>query len=444
MTRIHAGASRSKITPPVGVDLAGYAYRKGASTGVHDDLWCSVLVLDDGRTRLALAALDLLETDFEADAMLRQAAAGSAGAAPEHVLINCSHTHAGPSVAGLEGLGAKNTEYIEFLKARVAETAVTAASRLKPAALRHGAAPVRVGINRREITPDGEVKIGRDPAGLVDTRVRAIEVSVESGPGALIFHHACHGTTLGGDNREISAEWMGAAAARLAAGLRGASIPIFVQGCCGQINPDAEATFDEVHRLGATMAAAVGAALDGAESLTPLPLAARMQQVELPFQDPLTPEQARAELRREEAEHERLQREGAHAYILRAHESLVKHAARMVERAERRPRDDALTFAVQVLRIGDLAIVGLSGEVFLEFAQEIEGRSPFPHTLVLGYANGCTCYIPTEDAFAEGGYEAVDSFRWYGIPPLAPQAGGVMRAAAVGVLNDLWGGDPGQ
>ena len=54
---------------------------------------------------------------------------------------------------------------------------------------------------------------------------------------------------------------------------------------------------------------------------------------------------------------------------------------------------------------------------------QIEARSRFPHTVVLGYANGCTCHIPTEDAFAEGGYEAVDSFRWYGIPPLAPQAG---------------------
>jgi neutral ceramidase len=444
MTQIRAGASRSGITPPVGVDLAGYAHREGASIGVHDDLWCGALVLDDGRTRLALVALDLLETDFEADAMLRQAAAASAGIAPEHILINCSHTHAGPPVARSEGLGARNTEYIDFLRARVAETAATAASRLAPAALRHGSAPVRVGINRREITPDGEVKIGRNPAGLVDTRVRVIEVRGESGPGAVLFHHACHGTTLGQDNRRISAEWMGAAAARLAAESKGGSIPMFLQGCCGQINPDAEATFDEVDHLGAMTAAAVVAALAGAECLTPLPLAARMQQVELPFQDPLTPEEARAQLRRTEAEHERLQREGAHAYILRARESLVKHAARMLERAERRPTDDALTFAVQVLRIGDLAIVGLSGEVFLEFAQEIEARSPFPHTLVLGYANGCTCYIPTEEAFAEGGYEAVDSFRWYGIPPLAPEAGEVMVRAAVGVLNDLWGGDRGQ
>lgn len=75
---------------------------------------------------------------------------------------------------------------------------------------------------------------------------------------------------------------------------------------------------------------------------------------------------------------------------------------------------------------------------------QIEARSRFPHAVVLGYANGCTCYIPTEDAFAEGGYEAVDSFRWYGIPPLAPQAGGVMARAAAGMLNEVCRGGSGQ
>ena len=78
--------------------------------------------------------------------------------------------------------------------------------------------------------------------------------------------------------------------------------------------------------------------------------------------------------------------------------------------------------------------------MFFEFAQEIEARSPFRHTLVLGVSNGCTCYIPTRQAFAEGGYEAKDSFRWYGIPPLAPHAGEVMAAAAIRMLNDLWKG----
>jgi len=437
MTQIKVGASRSTITPPVGVDLAGYARRQGPSTDVRDDLWCAALVLDDGRTRLALIALDLLETDFEVDAMLREAVAASTDTDRDHILINCSHTHAGPGAAKLGRLGRRNMDYVNTLPERVAQTAATAAARLTPAALRYGEAPVRVGINRRETIPDGEVTIGRNPEGLVDTRVRVIEVRGDAGPGAVLFQHACHGTALSHENRRISAEWMGSAASRLESALKGASLPMFLQGCCGQINPDAEASFDEVERLGAEMAEAVAASLESPESCVATPLGARREQIALPFQDPLTPAQAREELQQTQDEHERLQLEGAHESVIRAHETLVRHAADMLDRAERRPANETLPFVVQAIRIGELAIVGLSGEVFFEFAQEIEARSPFRHTLVLGYSNGCTCYIPTRQAFAEGGYEAKDSFRWYGIPPLAPHAGEVMAAAAIRMLNDL-------
>ena len=437
MTQIKVGASRSAITPPVGVDLAGYARRQGPSIDLHDDLFCGALMLEDGRTRLALVALDLLETDFEVDTMLREAVAASTDIAPDHILINCSHTHAGPGVAKLERLGRQNTDYVNTLPERVAQTAATAAARLAPAAFRYGEAPVRVGINRRETTSDGEVTIGRNPEGLVDTRVRVIEVRGEAGPGTVIFQHACHGTALSHENRRISAEWMGAAASRLESALEGGSIPMFLQGCCGQMNPDAEANFDEVDRLGSEMAGAVAASLERAESFVAIPLGARREQIGLPLQDPLTPEQARVELQQTQADHERLQREGTHEFVIRAHETLVRHAADMLDRAERRPTNETLPFVVQAIRIGDLAIVGLSGEVFFEFAQEIEARSPFPYTLVLGYSNGCTCYIPTREAFAEGGYEAEDSFRWYGIPPLAPSAGEIMVQAAVRLLGDL-------
>lgn len=65
------------------------------------------------------------------------------------------------------------------------------------------------------------------------------------------------------------------------------------------------------------------------------------------------------------------------------------------------------------------------------------GASRSAITLVLGYSNGCACYIPTRQAFAEGGYEPEDSFRWYGIPPLAPSAGDAMAAAATRMLAGL-------
>lgn len=436
MESLRAAVGQLKITPPVGVDLAGYAHREGPSLGLHDDLWCRALVLEDNKTRLMLVALDLLSIDFELDGLLRAAVAEATQTNPDHILINCSHTHAGPAITARQSLRERNRDYVAALPKLVAKAAAEAAGRLTPCALRYGESPVRVGINRRETRPDGEVIIGRNPEGIVDTKVRVLALEIEAG-GAVIFNHACHGTTLGSDNRMISAEWMGAAASQLATTLDGRYIPMFLQGSCGQINPNAESNFTEVARIGSEMAAAVMVALQHAESSEAIPLAACRKQIGLPLQDPLTPEAARLQLNEAQSELERRRQMGAHELVIRAYEGLVEHMNRMLERAERRPKNEMLPFIIQVLRIGEVAIVGLSGEVFIEFAEQIAKQSPFRHTMVLGYSNGCTCYLPTEEAFKGGGYEADDSFRWYHIPPLRPHAGAVMVEAAMQMLKDI-------
>ncbi|MDB5077913.1 MAG: hypothetical protein JWO42_4092, partial [Chloroflexi bacterium] len=63
MAELRAGATAVCVTPPIGVDLAGYSGRQSGSTGVHDDLYGKALVLDDGQTTLALVTVDLLQLD---------------------------------------------------------------------------------------------------------------------------------------------------------------------------------------------------------------------------------------------------------------------------------------------------------------------------------------------------------------------------------------------
>ena len=437
MNGLSAGAAAGGITPRVGVDLSGYAARPGPSVAMHDELWCRALVLDDGARRVAIAALDLLGVDLELDAAIREAA--SVHVPPEHILINCSHTHAGPSVTRLDRRVAPDLDYVSSLPTRIAAVVAEAASRLAPAALRYGSTPARIGINRRERTPDERTIIGRNPAGIVDDEMRALAVNTaDGGPLAVVFHHACHGTTLGGENRLISAEWMGAACACLE---QRTGVPaLFLQGCAGQTNPDArERSFGEVARLGQSACEAVVRALAAAEPIPGGPLAAHRESIALPLQDPPDPKQARAGLAAAEAAAARARSEGAHPYWVQALESCLPLARQIVELADRGATELTLPFAVQAMRVGDLALVGLSGEVFLEFARRIAAASPFPHTWALGYSNGCECYVPTAEAFAEGGYEADDSFRWYGTLPLAPEAGERMAEAAVRMLTEVKG-----
>ena len=56
------GTAAADITPPPGLDIAGNLWAT-QSTGTRAPLRCKVLVLDDGNTRAALVALDLLGID---------------------------------------------------------------------------------------------------------------------------------------------------------------------------------------------------------------------------------------------------------------------------------------------------------------------------------------------------------------------------------------------
>src|SRR5688572_26675066 len=102
---LKAGAAETVITPPLGVDLTGYGGRPGPASGVHSDLYARALVLELGDTRLALVALDVLGLDFDLVRQTRMLVEQATGIPGERVLLNASHTHAGPAVNSLRGLG---------------------------------------------------------------------------------------------------------------------------------------------------------------------------------------------------------------------------------------------------------------------------------------------------------------------------------------------------
>jgi neutral ceramidase len=64
-----------------------------------------------------------------------------------------------------------------------------------------------------------------------------------------------------------------------------------------------------------------------------------------------------------------------------------------------------LPVPLQVMRIGDAAIVAIPCEVFAEIGLEIKQKSPFKQTTVVSLANGYNGYLPTPAQHALGGYE---------------------------------------
>jgi hypothetical protein len=78
-------------------------------------------------------------------------------------------------------------------------------------------------------------------------------------------------------------------------------------------------------------------------------------------------------------------------------EELSRYAA-----SEGRPM---VKLPVRFLRINDTLIWSAPVEMFCETAIAVRNASPFLHTFSFGYTNGWLAYLPTAQAFAEGGYE---------------------------------------
>jgi hypothetical protein len=88
---------------------------------------------------------------------------------------------------------------------------------------------------------------------------------------------------------------------------------------------------------------------------------------------------------------------------------------------------------VMALRVGSLAVVGLPGEVFCEFGLEIQRRCPAGQVLVVELANDAIGYLPTPEAFEQGGYESSPGSTRY-----TASAGRRLCDAALGLLEELF------
>lgn len=408
-TRLLAGVAEAIVTPPVGIPILG---PEAPSTGVHDDLFARVLVLDDGEQRVALVCLDLIGLDFSLADELRHAVSRRTGAAL--TLLNCSHTHSAPftipwSVQGWEDFERNWRPWRDRVKETVAATAARAAASLREATLRVGRAPAQVGMNRR-VPRDGGVAMGPNAEGAVVPWVDVLRVDGADGaPLAVLFSHAAHPVIVHAASTLIGADFAGYATAAVREQLGGAAL--FAQGCGGNINGDPlRGGLEEAERAGNALAGAVLKAAADAEPAAASELTVISEKLALPFQDWPPREECERVLQEAEscltrAENDPTvppkQRWGAREAVLCLRDLLARE-----ERGAPKP----LRFEIGAVAVGDRwCLLAMTHEVFAEYQLWIEQASPSARTMVWAYTNGCESYIATDAALAlgpSGGYEA--------------------------------------
>lgn len=428
-----AGIAKHNVTPPVGVDLTGYVARTGPSNKVHDDLFATAMVLDDGTKRIGIIAIDLVGTDMAQDAALRDAISKATGIEPRNLLIASSHTHAGPAVGVLRECGEPDEAATRRLWSQIVAAAKEANENLVEARLSYARAESDLARNRRSWVIAAKAQQSPTSGVITDREVGGLLVEMEGRPSAVIFNYACHGVVLGGDNLEISADWIGAAREALEAS-GSIETALFLQGCCGNINPPTHGAFDEVKRAGESVAKPLLDALATAKPIDDPKIKVAWKEVELPYMELPSEQELAQEITFRRIEIEKAQAGGAsiELKVHKAHLGWAQDALKMV--VEGGP--ESVRVGLQAISIDGVVLATLPGEPFCEYGLEFR-KATKSGVMPVGYANGNIGYIPTAEAYKEGGYEVDDAIKYYAVKMIGPGSEQIIVDAMKGLLAEV-------
>lgn len=424
--------------------MGGYAPRLTTASGVHDPLTASALVLDDGSARLVFVSADLISLPGDLVRNIRSDISKRTGADEAAIMLHCTHTHGGPYVGTFRCMGDRDKSYNEVLCRKISGAAAQAASELRPARLTYGEAPAQIGVNRRAGRNNGPVVMGHNYAGPVCSLVQTLCVtSLEGQTFALLFCHACHPTTVGGENLKFTSEWPGAAAAYLkrrftqdgpANGVERDALAIALQGCCGDVNPIRRGSWEAVQHNGEIVANAAHTARWSSHGHLSAALGFRETTLSLPALPPIAAQAASTAIAEWEAILDRDRTNGAEAGRILFDLGHLEWATDQLKRCETEPDGSSVAFTIQRLDLGGVSIIGFPAEMFVSYQLDLMQQSRSP-VFALGYTNGCLNYLPAASDYAAGGYEVNEAYKYYGLPMFAPECEQIVRLAAYDLLN---------
>jgi hypothetical protein len=398
------GIAEVNYTPEVGMDMAGnYRGDDYSSRGVHDSLYARAIVAtNDTGEKTALLTVDICFIPKESVDLMRAYIASNTNIKPGHVMIMATHTHSGP-VADAGAPKAK--EYLTL----AASAVVKADKNLKPTIMSVGrSSENRVSHNRRLKCKDGTTHMCWEkfapgfviePWGPIDPELITLSIVQDGTPRGVIVNFACHATTLTGNNWLYSADYPGYLGESIRRVKGKDYMPLFFNGCCGNVTqvdyrvgfPD---TYQECQRIGYILGVSALEAIGNEQPLSGDVISVSSEMVPLKRLSISDEQLAWAQAIMKKVEKEGmppLQADGIPDAQYAKDWIQMRHDQETVDSLE-----------VMVVRIGDVAFVGMPGEMFTEFGMDIKSKSPCRNTLVMGLTNDEKGYFPTKVSFTQG------------------------------------------
>jgi neutral ceramidase len=397
---IKAGAAKVDITPAPNELPKNYL-------GVNDRIYSRAIFVDNGKTGAVLITVDVGALSDETWTNVTGRIEKELGVPATNVLITATHTHAVPRRQGT-GL-----DDMIFASARQAKAAAV------PAKIGYGAGQSFINVNRNII--DRKTHgwwEGPNYEGPSDKTVAVITFEgLDGKPIAVYYNYAMHAVTTGQLDL-VSGDVPGAASRYIEESFDDKIVAVWSTGACGDQNPIFfQQTYDlrairikDYATRGEDISNAMPPGGVGLDRKNPTVARLMNQQKQMALSmGQFLGEEVMKVMRETE-------RKSTSAAIFGANK-MVSCPGR--ERTNQGRGGIAGTYKdgpdvsvrVSLLQIDDIAIGGVSGEVFNLIAQRFKKESPLARTMMATVTNGrsTTGYIPNDAAFGYQTFEVLSS-----------------------------------
>ena len=461
---LQIGQAAIDITPPLGTHLAGSGMGEHRpAQKILDPLYAKVMVAQAKDAKLCIITLDTLAVTLPYTRAIRESAV-ALGFEPHAVMVHSLQNHSAPSCGALMldpdfPLDLRpDQEHITGSEAAYTKQAVAGATRaiqeandaLTPVQVAMGHA-VRddLAFNRRGVMRGGNIcmpwPFTSDAKPLGPTDIVYMEGPADPQVGvwcaqsaagdvaAMLLHFTCHPVNVfAREKNTVCADWPGAWSAKVKDQNSLMCPPMVINGCCGNVNPWPAFTpnFTPDHvRMGNELADTTQAVIESLSFADVDSIDWHFDKIPLAYRD--IPNDRQDQVNRILAEHPTLKLQDNGEV-----DPTWFHAASTKSIELCRNREPQFMYEIQVCRIGDMAIISLPGEPFVEGQLEIKTRSPAKLTFIAHMSTQYVGYLPTSDACARPGHETNANCTYWA--KFAPDSLERIVKATLAILTELF------
>ncbi len=395
---LRAGAGRAVI------ELPAELFPTEGFIGVHDMLRARVLLLESGN-KVAFLSIELTSLPEEVIVALQKTVGEMANIPPENVLVFVTHTFSAPHFMPMhlcKTLADKQRNELLFrvIKAAVTQATSQAVVRMEAARFGYKTGFCNVNVNRDVSTADGWW-LGSNETGPSDKSVLVLRFeTLEGDPIALLFSYGVQPSVMDepptpDSDRMVTADMAGAASRFLEKQYGAAVTALFCLGAAADqapslkgarfqyVDKDGHVQVEDIEEEGFIIAKMLGRRL-GIEVL-------------------------------QTSEKIRCQALTSSIFIKKGvvrcpGQKMIRdlHSLRPTKQYDFLPADER-DEPVQIVMLGNVALVGVRPELCCQTGLNIKEQSPFPETMVLTMVNGGAKYMPDRSAYDRITYEAMNS-----------------------------------